>query len=133
MSNNSFDSPDIFFKDKSIQLSTELVQALNAKVGDKIHITYSSQNDELIPIIEINEQGKKLRSNNTISCSQHQRDVLSQFGNVFIFKEFPQFIKLVGNDNPIYTTAERAAHAVLTEQIINNTDYLITKLNTYEF
>ena len=133
MSNNSFDSPDIRFKDKSIQLSKELVEALNAKVGDKIHITYISQDDELIPIIEINEQGKKLRSNNTISCSQHQQNVLSQFGDVFIFKEFPQFIKLIGNDNPIYTTAEKAAHAVLTEQIINNTDYSITKLNTYEF
>lgn len=115
------------------QLSENLVNLLNAKVGDKIIIGYISKNNELVPTISIGESGNKLSNKFTVIFKGQQRNNLAQYGTIFnVVLETP--ITLKGN-NPefkVFTTVNKKPFT-LPKDIITNTNYNIKIYNTYEF
>ena len=113
--------------------SDQLIEWLSAKPGDKISIGYIEKDDKLIPVITKDESGHKLNKNNTISFRGKQREVLGQLGNNFWATVENNMITLEGNGMPVFTTVKKAVETYLTKDIIEDTNYSITKLTNYEF
>lgn len=114
-------------------MSQQLVDLLQATAGDKISIGFTQQEDKLVPIIEINETGHKLNKNNTFSFRGKQREVLGQLGTNFLATKTNNVITLEGDGMPVFTTVKKAVETYLTRDIIEDTNYSITKLTNYEF
>jgi len=124
---------DIIIRDTQLVFSDQLIEWLSAKPGDKISIGYIEKDDKLIPVITKDESGHKLNKNNTISFRGKQREVLGQLGNNFWATVENGIITLEGNGMPVFTTVKKAVETYLTKDIIEDTNYSITKLTNYEF
>jgi len=124
---------DIIIRDTQLVFSDQLIEWLSAKPGDKISIGYIEKDDKLIPVITKDESGHKLNKNNTISFRGKQREVLGQLGNNFWATAENGIITLEGNGMPVFTTVKKAVETYLTKDIIEDTNYSITKLTNYEF
>ena len=85
------------------------------------------------PIISIGENGNKLTKSNTVSFRGVQHNTLAQFGSNFWVVEIDDLLELEGDGIPVYTDVKKAAQAVVTKEIILDTNYTITKLENYEF
>lgn len=114
-------------------LSDQLVEWLNAKPGDKISIGYIEQNEKLVPMVTVDESGHKLNKNNSISFRGKQREILGQLGTNFWATNTDGVITLEGDGMPVFTTVKKAVQTYLTRDIIEDTNYSITKLTNYEF
>lgn len=124
---------DVIMKESSLILDSGLIDKLKAKTGDRIQIGYIEKDESLVPIISIGDNGNKLTSNNTVSFRGHQREVLAQFGSNFWAKEENGIFYLEGNGLPVYTTVKKAVNSYLTREIIEDTNFNITKLEKYDF
>ena len=124
---------DAIIRDTQLVFSDQLIEWLSAKAGDRISIGYIDKNDKLTPVIEKNEAGQKLNKNNTISFRGKQREVLGQFGTNFWATVDNGIITLEGDGLPVFTTVKKAVETYLTKDIIEDTNYSITKLTNYEF
>jgi hypothetical protein len=125
---------DVIIRDNQLVFSDQLIEWLSAKQGDKISIGYIEKDDKLTPVVEINETGHKLNKNNTISFRGKQREVLGQLGtNFWATVGDDKIITLEGDGMPVFTTVKKAVETYLTKDIIEDTNYSITKLTNYEF
>lgn len=131
--NKHLDIIDVIIRDTQLILSDQLIELLQAQAGDKIEIGYIELNDKLTPIIEKSSTGHKLNKNNTISFRGKQREVLGQLGTNFWATEQDGMIILEGDSLPVFTTVKKAVETYLTKDIIEDTNYSITKLTNYEF
>lgn len=123
---------DVIMKDNYLILSDNLITLLEAKAGDRISIGYIESNGNLVPIIN-SGTGNKLNSNNTVSFRGHQKVVLNQFGTNFWAKKKDEVIYLIGDGLPIFTDVKKASQNFITKEIIEDTNYQITKITNYEF
>ena len=124
---------DLLLKDNKLILDPSLVNKLKAEPGDRIEIGYRERDGLLRPIISIGENGNKLTKSNTVSFRGVQHNTLAQFGSNFWVVEIDDLIELEGDGIPVYTDVKKAAQAVVTKEIILDTNYTITKLENYEF
>lgn len=125
---------DVIMKENILIFSDDLITLLNAKVGDRINIGYIEKDDKLTPIISVeSEVGNKLTGSNTISFRGKQREVLAQFGSNFWATKEEDRIYLKGDGIPVFTSVKKAVDTYLTKEIIEDTNYNITKLDKYEF
>ena len=124
---------DLLLKDNKLILDPSLVNKLKAKPGDRIEIGYRERDGLLRPIISIGENGNKLTKSNTVSFRGVQHNTLAQFGSNFWVVEIDDLLELEGDGIPVYTDVKKAAQAVVTKEIILDTNYTITKLENYEF
>lgn len=124
---------DLIIRDNMAVLSDQLVEWLNAKPGDKISIGYIEQNEKLVPMVTVDESGHKLNKNNSISFRGKQREILGQLGTNFWATNTDGVITLEGDGMPVFTTVKKAVQTYLTRDIIEDTNYSITKLTNYEF
>ena len=124
---------DIIIRDTQLVFSDQLIEWLSAKPGDKISIGYIEKDDKLTPIVSKDESGHKLNKNNTISPRGKQREVLGQLGTNFWATVENNIITLEGDGMPVFTTVKKAVETYLTKDIIEDTNYSITKLTNYEF
>jgi hypothetical protein len=125
---------DIIIRDTQLVLSDQLVEWLSAKPGDKISIGYIEKDDKLTPVISKDESGHKLNKNNTVSFRGKQREVLGQLGtNFWATVNDDKSITLEGDGVPVFITVKKAVETYLTKDIIEDTNYSITKLTNYEF
>lgn len=133
MNDKKSDIIDITMKDATLVLSDQLLDLLAAKAGDKLSIGYIEKDENLIPIISLDEGGHKLNKNNTISFRGKQRETLTQFGSHFWAQKEGDQIILIGDGIPVFTTVKKAVTTYLTKDIIEDRNYNITKLTNYEF
>lgn len=124
---------DLLLKDNKLILDPSLVNKLKAEPGDRIEIGYRERDGLLRPIISIGENGNKLTKSNTVSFRGVQHNTLAQFGSNFWVIEIDDLLELEGDGIPVYTDVKKAAQAVVTKEIILDTNYTITKLENYEF
>ena len=124
---------DLLLKDNKLILDPSLVKKLKADPGDRIEIGYRERDGLLRPIISIGENGNKLTKSNTVSFRGVQHNTLAQFGSNFWVVEIDDLLELEGDGIPVYTDVKKAAQAVVTKEIILDTNYTITKLENYEF
>ena len=124
---------DLLLKDNKLILDPSLVNKLKAEPGDRIEIGYRERDGLLRPIISIGENGNKLTKSNTVSFRGIQHNTLAQFGSNFWVVEIDDLLELEGDGIPVYTDVKKAAQAVVTKEIILDTNYTITKLENYEF
>ena len=124
---------DLLLKDNKLILDPSLVKKLKAEPGDRIEIGYRERDGLLCPIISIGENGNKLTKSNTVSFRGVQHNTLAQFGSNFWVVEVDDLLELEGDGIPVYTDVKKAAQAVVTKEIILDTNYTITKLENYEF
>ena len=124
---------DLLLKDNKLILDPSLVNKLKAEPGDRIEIGYRERDGLLRPIISIGENGNKLTKSNTVSFRGVQHNTLAQFGSNFWAVEIDDLLELEGDGIPVYTDVKKAAQAVVTKEIILDTNYTITKLENYEF
>lgn len=124
---------DLLLKDNKLILDSSLVNKLKAEPGDRIEIGYRERDGLLRPIISIGENGNKLTKSNTVSFRGVQHNTLAQFGSNFWVVEVDDLLELEGDGIPVYTDVKKAAQAVVTKEIILDTNYTITKLENYEF
>ena len=124
---------DLLLKDNKLILDPSLVNKLKAEPGDRIEIGYRERDGLLRPIISIGENGNKLTKSNTVSFRGVQHNTLAQFGSNFWVAEIDDLLELEGDGIPVYTDVKKAAQAVVTKEIILDTNYTITKLENYEF
>ena len=124
---------DLLLKDNKLILDPSLVNKLKAGPGDRIEIGYRERDGLLRPIISIGENGNKLTKSNTVSFRGVQHNTLAQFGSNFWVVEIDDLLELEGDGIPVYTDVKKAAQAVVTKEIILDTNYTITKLENYEF
>lgn len=124
---------DLLLKDNKLILDPSLVKKLKAEPGDRIEIGYRERDGLLRPIISIGENGNKLTKSNTVSFRGVQHNTLAQFGSNFWVIEIDDLLELEGDGIPVYTDVKKAAQAVVTKEIILDTNYTITKLENYEF
>ena len=125
---------DVQILDTQLLLSDQLVEMLEQyQTGDKINIGYIEFNDKIVPVIEKTDVGHVLNKNNTVSFRGKQREALGQFGTNFWATDFSGTIMLEGDGLPIFTTVKKAVETYLTKDIIEDTNYSITKLTNYEF
>lgn len=124
---------DLLLKDNKLILDPSLVKKLKAEPGDRIEIGYRERDGLLRPIISIGENGNKLTKSNTVSFRGVQHNTLAQFGSNFWVVEIDDLLELEGDGIPVYTDVKKAAQAVITKEIILDTNYTITKLENYEF
>lgn len=124
---------DLLLKDNKLILDPSLVKKLKAEPGDRIEIGYRERDGLLRPIISIGENGNKLTKSNTVSFRGVQHNTLAQFGSNFWVVEIDDLLELEGDGIPVYTDVKKAAQAVVTKEIILDTNYTITKLENYEF
>lgn len=124
---------DLLLKDNKLILDPSLVKKLKAEPGDRIEIGYRERDGLLRPIISIGENGNKLTKSNTVSFRGVQHNTLAQFGSNFWVVEIDDLLELEGDGIPVYTDIKKAAQAVVTKEIILDTNYTITKLENYEF
>lgn len=124
---------DLLLKDNKLILDPSLVKKLKAEPGDRIEIGYRERDGLLRPIISIGENGNKLTKSNTVSFRGVQHNTLAQFGSNFWAVEIDDLLELEGDGIPVYTDVKKAAQAVVTKEIILDTNYTITKLENYEF
>ena len=124
---------DLLLKDNKLILDPSLVKKLKAEPGDRIEIGYRERDGLLRPIISIGENGNKLTKSNTVSFRGVQHNTLAQFGSNFWVVEIDDLLELEGDGIPVYTNVKKAAQAVVTKEIILDTNYTITKLENYEF
>lgn len=124
---------DLLLKDNKLILDSSLVNKLKAEPGDRIEIGYRERDGLLRPIISIGENGNKLTKSNTVSFRGVQHNTLAQFGSNFWVVEIDDLLELEGDGIPVYTDVKKAAQAVVTKEIILDTNYTITKLENYEF
>ena len=124
---------DLLLKDNKLILDPSLVNKLKAEPGDRIEIGYREREGLLRPIISIGENGNKLTKSNTVSFRGVQHNTLAQFGSNFWVVEIDDLLELEGDGIPVYTDVKKAAQAVVTKEIILDTNYTITKLENYEF
>ena len=124
---------DLLLKDNKLILDPSLVNKLKAEPGDRIEIGYRERDGLLRPIISIGENGNKLTKSNTVSFRGVQHNTLAQFGSNFWVVEIDDLLELEGDGIPVYTDVKKAAQAIVTKEIILDTNYTITKLENYEF
>lgn len=124
---------DLLLKDNKLILDPSLVNKLKAEPGDRIEIGYRERDGLLRPIISVGENGNKLTKSNTVSFRGVQHNTLAQFGSNFWVVEIDDLLELEGDGIPVYTDVKKAAQAVVTKEIILDTNYTITKLENYEF
>lgn len=124
---------DLLLKENKLILDPSLVKKLKAEPGDRIEIGYRERDGLLRPIISIGENGNKLTKSNTVSFRGVQHNTLAQFGSNFWVVEIDDLLELEGDGIPVYTDVKKAAQAVVTKEIILDTNYTITKLENYEF
>ena len=124
---------DLLLKDNKLILDPSLVKKLKAEPGDRIEIGYRERDGLLRPIISIGENGNNLTKSNTVSFRGVQHNTLAQFGSNFWVVEIDNLLELEGDGIPVYTDVKKAAQAVVTKEIILDTNYTITKLENYEF
>ena len=124
---------DLLLKDNKLILDSSLVNKLKAEPGDRIEIGYRERDGLLRPVISIGENGNKLTKSNTVSFRGVQHNTLAQFGSNFWVVEIDDLLELEGDGIPVYTDVKKAAQAVVTKEIILDTNYTITKLENYEF
>lgn len=124
---------DLLLKDNKLILDPSLVNKLKAEPGDRIEIGYRERDGLLRPVISIGENGNKLTKSNTVSFRGVQHNTLAQFGSNFWVVEIDDLLELEGDGIPVYTDVKKAAQAVVTKEIILDTNYTITKLENYEF
>ena len=124
---------DLLLKDNKLILDPSLVNKLKAEPGDRSEIGYRERDGLLRPIISIGENGNKLTKSNTVSFRGVQHNTLAQFGSNFWVVEIDDLLELEGDGIPVYTDVKKAAQAVVTKEIILDTNYTITKLENYEF
>ena len=124
---------DLLLKDNKLILDPSLVNKLKAEPGDRIEIGYRERDGLLRPIISIGENGNKLTKSNTVSFRGVQHNTMAQFGSNFWVVEIDDLLELEGDGIPVYTDVKKAAQAVVTKEIILDTNYTITKLENYEF
>ena len=124
---------DLLLKDNKLILDPSLVNKLKAEPGDRIEIGYRERDGLLRPIISIGENGNKLTKSNTVSFRGVQHNTLAQFGSNFWVVEIDDLLELEGDGIPVYTDVKKAAQAVVTKEIILDTNYTNTKLENYEF
>lgn len=127
------DIPDIVLKENSVIISDNLIALLHVSPGDRIAIGYLEKEGNLVPIISKSESGNKLNKSNTFAFRGLRRNILNSLGSRFWAKEVDGNIELEGDGIPIYTEVKKAADAVITKEIIKDTNYNITKLENYEF
>lgn len=133
MQHKHSDIVDVLLKDSKLILDPSLVDLIGAKPGDHIEIGYRERDGILRPIINKNEGGNKLTKSNTVSFKGVQHNTLAQFGTNFWVSEVDGVLELEGDGVPVYTDVKKAAEAVVTKEIILDTNYEITKLENYEF
>ncbi len=132
--NKHSDIVDVTLVKEKIILSDEIISKLNAKVGDKISIGYINKNGNLIPVISLSEEGNKLTKSNSFIFKGKKAEILSQLGSRFwITEQHDNLIELEGDGIPVYTDNKKAVKAFVTKEIIEDTNFNITKLNNYEF
>ena len=124
---------DLLLKDNKLILDPSLVNKLKAEPGDRIEIGYRERDGLLRPVISVGENGNKLTKSNTVSFRGVQHNTLAQFGSNFWVVEIDDLLELEGDGIPVYTDVKKAAQAVVTKEIILDTNYTITKLENYEF
>lgn len=124
---------DVAIKDTQLVFSDQLLEWLSAQPGDKISIGYIERDDKLVPMVEKNEIGHVLNKNCTISFRGKQREVLGQFGTNFWATNDNDVFILEGDGLPVFTSVKKAVQTYLTKDIIEDTNYSITKLTNYEF
>lgn len=133
MQNKRSDIIDIVLGETKLNIHPNLISKLNAKPGDKISIGYIERDGIMRPVISIGEEGNKLTKSNTVSFRGVQHNTLTQFGSNFWAVENDGLIELEGDGVPVYTDVKKAAQAVVTKEIILDTNYEIKKLENYEF
>ena len=124
---------DLLLKENKLILDSSLVEKLGAKPGDRIDIGYIERDGLLRPVISIGEAGNKLTKSSTVSFRGIQHNRLAEFGSNFWVYENDGVFELEGDGIPVYTDVKKAAEAVVTKEMILDTNYEITKLNEYEF
>lgn len=124
---------DVVMTETTLQLSARLVTLLNAQPGDGIVIGFMDKAGVLVPVISTGAEGNKLTRTNTVSYRGKKHNVLTEFGSNFWAHVNDGDIELEGDKLPVYTSVQKAAESYLTAEIITDTNYNITKLETYEF
>lgn len=132
--NKHSDIIDVKMQDSNLLLDSAFIDKLGAKPGDRIVIGYIEKDGNLIPVISIGQEGNKLTNSNTVSFRGKQKNNLSQFGTNFWGGDLTNgYIELEGDGIPVYTEVKKAVEAYISKEIVLDTNYNITKLNTYEF
>ena len=124
---------DIIMTETTLILSDRLVSLLGASPGDGIIIGFTDKEGTLIPVITLGEEGNKLTKTNTVSFRGKKHNLLTEFGSNFWAHGNNGVIELEGDGLPVYTSVTKAAESYLTQEIITDTNFNITKLETYEF
>ena len=125
---------DVIMKESTLVIDSGLLTKLDANPGDRIVIGYLERDGHLVPVISKGtDSGNKLTKSNSVAFRGKQRDLLSQFGSNFWAKEVDGLFELEGDGVVIYTEVKKATEAYITKEIILDTNYNITKLESYEF
>lgn len=124
---------DVIMKENTLVFSDQLITTLNAKIGDRISIGYIEKDGNLTPVVGLGENGNKLSGSNTICFRGRQREVLAQFGSHFWLDTNNGIHYLKGDGIPVFTSVKKAVNTYLTKEIIEDTNYNITKLTSNEF
>lgn len=121
----------LILEETRMVLDDDLVNAINAKAGDRVEVQYVDLHGTLIPNIFVSEGGNKLTKTNTIMCKGEKRNMLARFGTEFVGENIDGLVVLHGDGNVVFTTV----HKAVKERTIELQKLLDTQftLNKFEY
>lgn len=119
----------LILDENKVTLDEELINAINAKAGDRVEIQCIDLNGTLIPSIFVSEGGNKLTKSNTLVCKGEKRNLLAQFGTNFTAEDLNGLVVLHGDGNVVFTTTKKA----VKERLIDLKQLMDTQFNLNKF
>lgn len=124
---------DLVLTDNTATLSLELVHLLQVQPGDRVDIGYAEYEKMMTPVIYKSDAGNKLSEGYSFICRGKDNDFLSQYGRKFkVINDFGTLFLKGDQEFKVFTDVKTAITSFLDKQIIEDTNYNITKLEKFE-
>ena len=124
---------DLILNDNTATLSLELVHLLQVNPGDRVDIGYAEYEKTMMPVIYKSDAGNKLSEGYSFICRGKDNDFLSQYGRNFkVIDSFGTLFLKGDQEFKVFTEVKAAVTSFLDKNIIEDTNYNITKLQKFE-